>query len=205
MKQYYGQHGEDQYIESFFGEDYVGTCVEVGAYNGVDMSNTYFFEKKGWKTLCIEANPVEFQKCSTVREQCIQCAVSDTDLPDDQAFQVYYINDTTSGVSSLVPDPRLVHQLESIIEKQETIHVPVRTLTTILQENNFPTDIDFISIDTEGTEAEVLRGIDFSIYHPRMLVVENNFQDRDCETYLSQYGYKRVHRLNVNDFFVRND
>lgn len=51
---FYGQHGEDAYIKTLFPDNYIGTCIEVGAYDGISLSNTYFFEQKGWKSLCIE-------------------------------------------------------------------------------------------------------------------------------------------------------
>ena len=48
---FYGQHGEDKYIESLFPKGFVGTCIEVGAYDGKFLSNTYHFEELGWKCL----------------------------------------------------------------------------------------------------------------------------------------------------------
>ena len=55
---YYGQHYEDVFIETLFPGKNNGVCVDVGAYDGVNMSNTYYFEKKGWKCVCIE--PINF-------------------------------------------------------------------------------------------------------------------------------------------------
>ena len=60
---YYGQHREDEYINQLFNNKKNGICVEVGAYNGVNASNTYFFELNGWRSLCIEPIPLEFEKC----------------------------------------------------------------------------------------------------------------------------------------------
>lgn len=80
-----------------------------------------------------------------------------------------------------------------------------RTLSSILEEY-LPPDatIDFISIDVEGTEPEVLRGLDFARYHPRVLVVESNTAeaDRVVQAILDQVGYRHALVLGVNHFYV---
>jgi O-antigen/teichoic acid export membrane protein len=78
------------------------------------------------------------------------------------------------------------------------------SLTSLLDELDYPTNIDFISIDTENTELDVLKGIDFSKYNIKMLVIENNFNEPFCKDYLEQFGYKLIHRIAVNDFFVKD-
>jgi hypothetical protein len=82
-------------------------------------------------------------------------------------------------------------------------NVKVRSLNSLLEELNYPTKIDFISIDTENTELDVLKGLDLNKYEVRLLVIENNFNESHCEDYLKQFGYKRVIRLAVNDFFLK--
>jgi hypothetical protein len=67
----------------------------------------------------------------------------------------------------------------------------------------FPKDIDFISIDTENTELDVLKGIDLTKYNVKLLVIENNFNEPFCEDYLVQYGYTKVNRIAVNDFYLK--
>ena len=62
---FYGQFLEDKYLSKFFDKEYKGTCVDVGAYDGISGSNSYFFEKNGWDCLCIEPVPESFNKCKT--------------------------------------------------------------------------------------------------------------------------------------------
>ena len=81
--------------------------------------------------------------------------------------------------------------------------VKVRSLNSLLQEINFPKNIDFISVDTENTELDVLKGIDLNVYNVKLFVVENNFNEPFCEEYLRQYGYKKIHRIAVNDFYMK--
>ena len=200
---FYSQFGEDQYLSTMFPPDTIGTCVEVGAYDGVGGSNTYHFEQKGWRTLCIEPNPVAYEKCRQIRAQTVQCCVGATDA-EDVPFHVYHLQgNNESAISSLEPDARLVESHAHLIEKTSTIRVRVRTLTDILQESGMPTTIDFISIDTENTELDVLKGLDFSMYTIKYLVIENNYNEPYCETYLAQFGYTKIHRTGVNDIYKR--
>lgn len=67
----------------------------------------------------------------------------------------------------------------------------MRSLTSLLDELNFPLNIDFISIDTENTELDVLKGIDINKYNIKLFVIENNYNELKCEMYLNPYGYKK--------------
>lgn len=201
---YYGQFGEDEYIQSLFPAGHIGVCVDVGAYDGKSMSNTFFFEQKGWRCLCIEPIEEEFKKCSSCRKECVMCCVSDSDKPD-QDFTVYCLGENRSAISSLKPDERLVQSHLHLISQTEHRTSVVRSLTSLLDEHEFPTDIDFVSIDTENTELDVLKGIDFSKYNIKLLVIENNFDEPFCEDFLRPLGYKKIHRIVVNDFFIKYD
>ena len=57
---FYGQHREDEFLNTLFPQQHIGVCIEVGAYDGTSGSNTYFFEKKGWRALCVEPIPSSF-------------------------------------------------------------------------------------------------------------------------------------------------
>jgi len=61
-----------------------------------------------------------------------------------------------------------------------------------------------LSIDTEGTEIEVLKGFDIKKWKPKLLVIENNFNDPEIEKYLSTFGYIKNKRIEVNDFYILN-
>jgi FkbM family methyltransferase len=199
----YSQHGEDTFLESLFKNISDGVCIEVGAYNGVSLSNTYLFEKKGWKCLCIEPIKSAFDACVKVRKQVVNCCISSKDDVDKE-FTIYHLGTNLCAISSLIPDDRLIQSHNHLITKKSTQNVKVRSLTSLMDEINFPTTIDFISIDTENTELDVLKGIDFNKYNIKVLVVENNFNEPFHEDYLTQYGYKKIHRLAVNDFYMKS-
>jgi len=191
----YSQHGQDLYVyETFFKNSAAKGCfVEVGAYDGVTLSNTLFFERHlGWSGLCIEPLPSAFEKLRMSRTAiCVNCAVSDTDgVADFVDVDVPKYGKMYSGLRDEY-DPRQVEFMESYALDAKLLQVPTRQLADILDENGIGA-IDYMSIDTEGNEWKILRSIDLKARDIRVLSVENNFQDRAIPDYLAGFGYKRV-------------
>jgi FkbM family methyltransferase len=202
--QQYSQHGEDAYLASLFPANFVGTCVEVGAYDGVSLSNTMMFEKLGWDCLCIEPIPESFQKCQQVRKRALNVAIGTQDQTT-QTFSVFTLmGNNKCAISGLEPDARLIQSHAHMIQQKHDIEVSVRSLTAVLDEAKFPTTIDFISIDTENTEIDVLKSLDMNKYLVRVFIIENNFNEPQIEEYLKPFGYTKIHRLAVNDFYVHS-
>jgi FkbM family methyltransferase len=120
-------------------------------------------------------------------------------------FQIYSINDgNQEAISSLVVDQRLVDSHKGMINKVEEIKVEVKKLDTVLSRINLE-KIDFVSIDTEGTELEVLMGFDINRWKPILFIIENNFEESKFLDYLRDFGYKFSQRIGVNDFFTRGE
>jgi FkbM family methyltransferase len=199
---YYGQHSEDVYIKTLFPNLTNGICIEIGAYDGISLSNTKHFEEIGWRALCIEPIPIAYEKCKTVRKECYQCCIAEKDS-DDKEFTIFHLNENLCAISSLEPDQRLIDSHSHLITDTSKIMVKVRGLNSLLAELDFPKVIDFISIDTENTELDVLKGIDLNVYNVKLFVIENNYDEPFCKDYLSQYGYEKIHRIAVNDFFIK--
>ena len=199
---FYSQFGEDKYISQFFDDNYVGTCIDVGADDGISGSNTHYFEKKGWFSLCVEPIPESFNKCSSIRKNVINCCVGNYDKEEENFNIVTLHSGNTSAISSLKIDERLIESHRDLLNSIQTISVKVKTLNTIFKENNIPNNIDFISIDTENTEIDVLKGLDFNTYNIKFLIIENNFDEIMIENYLLDKNFKKIHRLAVNDFYV---
>jgi FkbM family methyltransferase len=198
---YYGQWETDRVIESYFPGQVNGRCVEVGAYDGVKGSNTKYFEDLGWETTCIEPNPFVFLDLLKNRNgRCLNIAVG-----CHMGISQFEIFDFKSGIqsslSSLKTDPRLIEEYGDAITKRTYVEVPVMLLGTLMDLNN----IDFVSIDTEGTEYDVLLGMHLYRQTPKLLVVENNYEDEIITKYIKAYGYKFDQRYKVNDFYLRGD
>ena len=199
---FYGQFLTDKVIQKYFPEGYIGTCVDVGMGDPIGGNNTYHFEANGWTCLCIEPNVTCCQKAKGVRKHVENLACG-AEHADDQNFDVYTINgDNQTAISSLKPDTRLIKSHIHLINSIHSITVKVRTLDEVLATHPYIETIDFISIDTENTELDVLKGFDVERWQPKLFVIENNYDEPFLGDHLKQFGYERVERVGVNDFFL---
>src|SRR3972149_10679868 len=136
---FYSQCGQDEYFfNNFFKDKSNGVVVEVGAYDGVMFSNSYFFELLGWSTVCIEPNPDFFDKITQIRKGFkYNCAVSDV---EGKTLEFLSCTGYTSSLSGLIKDydPRHIQRIDREISQyggsKKVIEVKTRTLTSILDE-----------------------------------------------------------------------
>tara|TARA_R110000824_G_scaffold119521_1_gene273614 strand:+ start:519 stop:1208 length:690 start_codon:yes stop_codon:yes gene_type:complete len=208
---YYGQWETDKVIETYFPEGYKGVCIEVGAANGVKGSNTLYFEERGWGVLCIEPNSEHRESLEKYRKlvRYFACGSQTGTFP----LTIFRVgkNNITSSLTSLDPDKRLVEDHIDLISEKYELEVKVETLSNIIENEVEGTlfesirEIDFISIDTEGTELDVLKGLDFSQYSVTLLVVENNYNDKEIEDFMMSKGYRKDRRYKINDFYVKDE
>lgn len=201
---YYGQWNADQVIASYFPPDYIGTCIEVGGgFTAVDGSNTYYFEKRGWNCLVIE--PLFADSCARFRTNVFECAVASINK-DDVEFTVALLNGQPwEGMSGLEPDERLIerHRKDGYHIETKTSRVDCRRLDWIIKNYFDQPTIDFITIDTEGSELDVLMSFDINKYNTKLIVLENNFHDAALEEYMKNEGWRKDKVVEVNEFYVR--
>lgn len=200
---FYGQWETDKIILSYFDKEN-GFCIDVGASDGEHGSNTLYFEKAGWDCFCIEPNPFFYESLKEKRKKFIQVACGQFNK-NSQRFNTVDIGKDRiqSSLSSLRLDDRLLETHKDVINDIKKIWVRVRSLDSIIADNNLQHDIDFISIDTEGTELDVLKGLSMDKLNITLLVIENNFKDKNISDYLIDFGYKLDQRYKVNDFYVK--
>jgi FkbM family methyltransferase len=85
---------------------------------------------------------------------------------------------------------------------QTVIEVPVKTLDNVLEDAGTPTGFDFLSIDVEGHELEVLRGFDIARWHPRLILLEDHVADLSKHRTLKSAGYRIIRRYENNGWYV---
>jgi FkbM family methyltransferase len=161
-------------------EPYLGTggvFVEAGANDGYLQSNTYYLERfRGWTGVLVEPIPELYELCirERPRSKCFNCAL----VPDNYAEPVVHMR--YGGLMSLVEGAQgseeadAAHALAGNMlgwDKTYEVDVPARTLTSVLQEAEVG-EFDFLSLDVEGFEASVLRGLDLERHAPWLLLVE---------------------------------
>jgi len=186
--------GEDKFIYETFFKDYSysgqnnfkGTYLELGAYNGIQESNTRFFDVcLGWKGLLIEGNPESYQKVLETRPYAHKMS-----LAPSCSAEYEVINKTIPFYRYPITNVGLVGHAKTYTGKP-TVDVPCAPLQPILQDifvddengnhhnGGLPT-LDFFSLDVEGSEALVLSTIDFQAVRINILMIE--IQNSHCKT-----------------------
>jgi len=202
---YFSQCGQDRWFDTVFGKKRRGTCVEVGAFDGIAISNTLLFAKyRDWKCILIEPNDDRFAECQKNRWESIcyhGCAYDTTGTVRFRQTRGY--SESLSGVEEDY-DPRhierITNEISSIGGNFEIIEKKSFKLQDIFDENKI-SSIDFISIDTEGCELKVLRGIDFSRMDIKYIMVEDNYGNESLHSFLREQGYKHV--ATVGDYIYQ--
>ncbi len=195
MGEFYSQNGEDEALSRIFGSQ-LGVCVEVGANDGVTFSNTYYFDKLGWRCILVEPNPALCREIRLKRGDgttLFECAASSS---EGTAMLNVGAGDLYSSLESL--------NIKTGTEPVTQVLVPTRTLDSILEEAGVGA-IDFISIDVEGHEIHALGGIDLRRWKPRIVVLEDNTDllDNAVSEHMASLGYVRFYRTGSNDWYAR--
>ena len=152
------QHGEDDGCTLFQGK--AGTCVEVGAFDGLTFSNTLLFEQMGWTCVLVEPNPDLCKRLRQTRPKSIlECAASDA--PGRLESAAAGREDCASTLPVWIATQP---------EQEWKVWLTVATLTIVIQGRSYATD--FISIDVEGMEESVL--IVHLCRRPRIVILEDN-------------------------------
>ena len=204
----YSQAGEDAIVLDYFGGR-VGVYVDVGAFDGVTSSNTYALQLAGWRGVCIEPSPIAFNKLVESRlspvTECVQCACVDK---LDGGMMPFMLLDTIPQFSGISPDSEKVRRECAVMDvavHPQVINVRAVTLDDVLNQSALGVEqIDFVSIDTEGTELDVLRGFDLDRWKPQLLCIESNdWRSVGLNNYLAMRGYRVFHAMEINTFFER--
>lgn len=205
----YGQYGQDTFVlEKFFKNRQYGVFVDVGANHPVHANNTYLFELNGWGGLAIEPQEELRKMWPDLRKtKCVGYVVG----PEDK--EVVFVEGAPEehGLSGVEKFNKCGANCKKILLRQ-------KRLDGILEENNIDR-IDYLSIDVEGYEMNVLKGIDFDKIDIKLIGIENNLGfrcvpligkylgnelgEQNIRSYLRQKGYEYIARIVCDDFFLK--
>jgi FkbM family methyltransferase len=176
-----------------------GTFVELGAFDGLSQSNTAWLEAhRGWRGVLVEAIPEAYERCVLNRPHAtvVNCAC----VSDEYSHRT--IEMVFAGLMSIVRGARSSPEADdawvAIGEELQQLEryacdVPARTLTSVLDDCRLYC-VDLLSLDVEGYELEVLKGLDFERLGPRHVLVEES-GTADAGRFLAGRGYRRIDEL----------
>ena len=177
----YAQNGEDLQIAYYVGHERI-TYIDVGCLWPKEHSNSYFFYRRGGSGLCIDANPTiaEEYRRERPRDLFLSSGIGASDStmtyythsnPVFNTFSSTHADELAARVARMDDSPQRAGR-----ERTGAIAVPVTTLDRAVRSTGFlercGEHVDFLSIDVEGLELEVLQGFSFHAPRPRLVVVE---------------------------------
>jgi FkbM family methyltransferase len=207
FRQYWGLNGLDRRLAQLMPYRN-GYYVELGANDGRTQSNTLHFERhKGWKGLLVEPSPTAFQHCVMTRSPrnsivcacCVEPELSGTLIPMEYFNLKTTRTDRNPDQDLAVALPELRQNVGGEPDLAFRFGSEGHTLTELLDLVSAPSLIDFLSLDVEGNEINVLRGLDLSAYKFRYLLIESR-RPEVIGGYLSENGYMLAERLSHHDY-----
>lgn len=196
----HSQDGEEIFLKEFFSKQDQGVYVDVGAYHPFRFSNTYWAYLRGWRGVNIEPDLINYELLKTFREddKNINCGINDEET--QMEYHMFHESGLNTFCMKEVADPKDVTKIRK---------VTVRRLDSILRELDI-WKIDFMDIDVEGMELEVLNSINWDQVEIRCLLIEQkNMSLRDvldsevCKL-LEDRGYVPVSKYNRTVIYIHS-
>ncbi len=205
---YYGQIGQDKFIrEHFMQFEDKGFFVEIGAYDGITFSNSLHFEKSGWDGICVEPNPEMFKELKKNRScKCVSTCVWDKEATVDFLTVSGKPADSEckmlTGIQKSM-DERHKIRFKNAAQGAEIITLKLKTITlNQLLDDAKVTHVNYCSLDTEGSEFDILKSFDFEKYTVDVFSVENNFNEDDIRRFMATKGYS-YYKVKWDDIYYK--
>ncbi len=211
--QYYSQTYEDYILGYVFEEREAGVYVDVGANHPSHFSVTKLFYERGWRGVNIDANPQFRRLYETERPGDINLFIGIAER--EATLTLFKLSDAkgvksfrVSGLSTFDPEIAKKHVKDGFLLRK--VDVPVRRLDDVLPEHGIA-GVDFLNVDVEGFEKNVLLSVDFGVMRPKVVIVEATYPRTlvpvfdQWESILFENGYEFALSDGLNRYYVHPD
>ncbi len=204
----FSQEGEDILLSRIFEDRETGFYVDIGAHHPQRFSNTMFFYQKGWRGINIDALPGSMEAFRKERPEDINLEIAVSDKVEELRF--YIFNDLALSTFSRT----LAEEYKQKDEYSVAGEILLKTcrLEDIFIEHLLPGQrIDFMSVDVEGFEINVLKSNNWKIYRPQVILTEflefdfNNFPDTELYCFMKNNGYSFFAKTRNTVIFKLNE
>ena len=200
-EKYTSQSGQDKIIKNFFfNNKKKGYFIEIGAYDGIMGSNCYYFEKYlDWNGIAIEPSPNQFEKLKKNRKCKLLNQAISHEVKEVEFIEVIEGLTQMSGINDNDYRETLDIITNNKISKTKSYNLKTVTFDEIVPKNF---DIDYISIDIEGGEMNLLNSINFNNYNIKVISVENNIPDKqNFKTFFEDKDFIYFDRVGQDEIF----
>jgi FkbM family methyltransferase len=203
----YSQEGEDMILQRIFEKQKTGFYVDIGAHHPCRFSNTALFYKKGWRGINVDPFPGTKRLFDRHRRRDLNLEIGVSASSRDLTY--YMFNEPAFNTfDKSLAEAREIENLSCLVDSKSIATLP---LVDILDQN-LPVGqgIDFLTIDVEGFDFEVLKSNDWKKYLPQIVILESlDTTDRIDDVlsspsvlFLAKYGYRVVAKT-VNSVFLK--
>jgi len=196
----YAGSAEDVMLRRFFGDQATGFYIDIGAHDPLIGSVTQHFFLSGWRGMNIEPLPAFFQRLVAARPNDINLNVA---VSENAGTLDLIVDHTEPGLSTMTQE--LAEEYARAGHTLERIQVPTRPLADIVREYCAGRSVDFLKIDAEGHELEILRGIDLSVWRPRVILIEAGYKPEAWAPIVVNAGYILAGSDLWNRYYVRTE
>lgn len=203
----YSGEGEDLILSKIFNHKKNGFYIDIGCYHPKVNSNTYYFYKQGWSGINIDANPQSIEKFNTLRTRDININIGISEHSANLTYYMFNESAVNTFSKALFEERKKIPWLKFIGSKTVT----VQPLADVLDGLNVPSSIDFMDIDVEGLDMEVLRSNNWEKYIPHVVMVEDqttevkSFEELETFRFLQARGYSLVSKTFSTMIFAHKD
>ncbi|MEP4147179.1 MAG: FkbM family methyltransferase [Halioglobus sp.] len=205
----YSLYGEDLVLKELFSEKEEGVYFDIGAFHAKWISNTYLLDKRGWRGVAIDVDSKKLFSFRS-REKCCICvgAVVPSDFPNDRVI-IYKFRRSSSEYDTIHRPTALDYAIRYGLEFDE-YEVPAMRIDTLLNEymQLFGRPIDYLNIDIEGADEDVLVSFDPRIFGIRVISFENNTDypgSLKIRSHLKANGFQHYSTLGGTHIYVLDE
>lgn len=196
----YAQSGEDMILNCIFNFQKIGFYIDIGANHPIKASNTYYFYKKGWKGINIDACPDSIKLLNKKRKKDINIEAGISDKNDNLDFYIFKDSSYNTFNSEIIND---IKNITALIEIKK---IAVTSLASILTQYKI-TSIDFMSVDVEGFDLKVLKSNNWNIFRPKIVLVEDlnygyDLNKNSIFQYMNDRDYIHLCKSLTNSFYI---
>jgi FkbM family methyltransferase len=204
----YSQEGEDLIIDKLLKYKKSGFYVDIGAHHPVKFSNTFIFYKRGWKGINVDAMPDSMNEFEKMRPRDINLQAAISNKKNNATFYIFNepALNTLNAEEAKSKDNKNGYKI--IKELKLDTYKLSEILDVQLLENH---EIDFLTIDTEGNDLNVLKSNDWEKYRPKLVIVEDlkfknieEYNQSEIFNYMKSLNYSIVAKTINTVFFQLN-
>lgn len=201
----YSQAGEDLVLNSLLLEKEKGFYVDIGAYHPVFLSNTHLFYKKGWTGIQVEPNRERAKLFKEKRKKTLTLELGVG--PDNTEIDFYVFKEDTLCTFSKESADLHCKLGHTLLRTEKVKVVPLKEIFDEYVKNK---QIDFMSVDVEGYDLEVLKTNDWDMFRPTFIILETVEYSRDFsgeklnniyDPYMKSIGYEKVVDTRINTIY----